>query len=731
MNTNNKHMLELDSVSKFYYNKGMVSSGLNKISLKFDIGEFVAITGESGSGKSTLLNVISGLDTYEEGEMYINGKETSHYVEKDYEIYRRKYIGNIFQAFNLVNSYTVYQNIELVLLLNGEKKKDIKPRILSLIEKVGLTKYKNRKVSKLSGGQKQRVAIARALAINSPIILADEPTGNLDKKSSENIIELLHELSSDKLVIIVTHNYEQVEKYVTRKITMHDGKVLDDKKITSFDKKEATEINVKNITFLNKLKLGFRNAFNIPVKFVLIGIVYLFIVFSLYFVYTLFSLLSYEESLGYSPYFNNASDDRIVIKKKDKTSFTEEDYNNITKLSNISRIEKNDFLIDNSMSIWSTEYSFYGYLHDISSISKVDLGRMPQKDNEIVVSISKDDNYYINHYEEIIKEKMTLNYIENNTYTIVGFVYNENDNNYTNDIYVSKNLLKKITNSMMTNYTKIYSYQNNTKVQVWYSVLPNKHVKEGYTLLPEELSYYCETGICTNKDRLKLSIENLFYTDNASLKIETYNSDNIKTKLGISKYEQPIIYISQIDYDNLFNKGFYQSSVFIKDKKLVNETINELNKLDLETLYTKELMIEEDLTVTKILSIVKLCVMIGLVVVLFYISYFIIKIILKSRNVYYSTLRILGSSFKCTKDLLNIELIVISHCAYIVFVVFQLLISNNVIHSEGLLELSEYAGVVEYVVLYIILFLMTLLTTSRFSRKLFKGSMMSVYREEV
>ena len=122
-------IIKLKNVSKFYYCKGVVASGFSKISLKFDMGEFVAITGESGSGKSTLLNVISGLDTYEEGEMYINGEETSHYTEKDFEDYRRKYVGNIFQNFNLVNSYTVYQNIELVLLLNGCKKRRLHSKI--------------------------------------------------------------------------------------------------------------------------------------------------------------------------------------------------------------------------------------------------------------------------------------------------------------------------------------------------------------------------------------------------------------------------------------------------------------------------------------------------------------------------------------------------------------------------------------------------------------------------
>ena len=126
-------MLKLKGVSKFYYNKGVVATGFTKVNLELNIGEFVVITGESGSGKSTLLNVISGLDTYEEGEMYINGEETSYYGEADFETYRKKYIGNIFQNFNLINSYTVYQNLELVLLLNGYNSKDIKDKIIDIL----------------------------------------------------------------------------------------------------------------------------------------------------------------------------------------------------------------------------------------------------------------------------------------------------------------------------------------------------------------------------------------------------------------------------------------------------------------------------------------------------------------------------------------------------------------------------------------------------------------------
>ena len=139
-------MLKLKNVSKFYYSNGVVTSGFTKVNLELDKGEFVAITGESGSGKSTLLNVISGLDTYEEGEMYINGEETSAYSNADFEDYRRKYIANIYQSFNLINSYTVYQNIEMVLLLSKLKRRERRARIMDILKKVDLYKFRHQKL---------------------------------------------------------------------------------------------------------------------------------------------------------------------------------------------------------------------------------------------------------------------------------------------------------------------------------------------------------------------------------------------------------------------------------------------------------------------------------------------------------------------------------------------------------------------------------------------------------
>ena len=175
-------MIELKDVTKYYSSDTSVAMALRNINLEFHKGEFVVITGKSGSGKSTLLNVISGMDTYEEGEMYFNGMETSYYDKKDWEDYRRENISFIYQSYNLIDSYTALENVETVMRIeNGkESRRERKKRALEILDQVGLKKRARHKAVHLSSGQKQRLGIARALAKDTDIIIADEPTGNLD-----------------------------------------------------------------------------------------------------------------------------------------------------------------------------------------------------------------------------------------------------------------------------------------------------------------------------------------------------------------------------------------------------------------------------------------------------------------------------------------------------------------------------------------------------------------------
>ena len=234
-------LLKLKNIGKIYDSNDILTIGIRGINLDFDCNEFVTIEGESGSGKSTLLNVIGANDSYEEGELYIGGEETSHYGAAEWEKYREKYIATVFQDFNIIENLTVLENIELALLRFDDKKVR-REKARELIEKVGLTKQINRRGSKLSGGEKQRTVIARALAKDAPIILADEPTGNLDVKSSREIAKLLKDVSKNKLVIVVTHNPEFFVEYATRRVTIFDGSVKEDKVIEKPTETKNAEI---------------------------------------------------------------------------------------------------------------------------------------------------------------------------------------------------------------------------------------------------------------------------------------------------------------------------------------------------------------------------------------------------------------------------------------------------------------------------------------------------------
>lgn len=219
-------MLKLKNISKTYSTKdGVTHRALNNISLDFESKGLVFVLGKSGSGKSTLLNIIGGLDSFDRGEIYLYGKKFSKFKKFEYDFYRNTFTGFIFQEYNLINELTIEENVTLALDLQSKKDKEKIDKIFNDLE---ISNLKNRKVFELSGGQKQRVAIARALVKDPSIILADEPTGSLDTKTTKEILDLLIKLSKERLVIVITHNREIAECYGDRVIELKDGEVLKD-----------------------------------------------------------------------------------------------------------------------------------------------------------------------------------------------------------------------------------------------------------------------------------------------------------------------------------------------------------------------------------------------------------------------------------------------------------------------------------------------------------------------
>lgn len=254
-------MLELKKISKVYKLENFKQKALDNISINFRNCEFVSILGPSGSGKTTLLNIIGGLDNYTSGDLIINGISTKKYNDRDWDTYRNHKIGFVFQSYNLITHQTILSNVELALTLSGVKSKERKKRAKDALKKVGLIEHINKKPNQLSGGQMQRVAIARALVNNPDILLADEPTGALDSKTSVQIMNLLKEVAKDRLVIMVTHNSDLAEKYSTRIIDLKDGEIKGDTNPynKSDENNETTKDKKTNMNFLTALSLSLNN----------------------------------------------------------------------------------------------------------------------------------------------------------------------------------------------------------------------------------------------------------------------------------------------------------------------------------------------------------------------------------------------------------------------------------------------------------------------------------------
>lgn len=420
-------MLQLKDIKKEYSTSSVKVEALKGINLEFRDSEFVSILGPSGCGKTTLLNIIGGLDKYTSGDLIINNKSTKDYLDRDWDTYRNHSIGFIFQSYNLIMHQTILSNVELALTLAGVSREERRKRATEALQRVGLSEHLNKRPNQLSGGQMQRVAIARALINNPDIILADEPTGALDTDTSVQIMEILKEISKDRLVIMVTHNPELAEQYSTRIIKLLDGQIIDDnnpfkhneeKKETNNTnqnvpkgKKRNTSMNFLTALFLSINNLRTKKGRTIMTAFAgSIGIIGVALVLAI--------------SNGFSNYINTMQTDTLSAYPVTVAMATA-DYDSF---SSIGTTEDNNTGQNNNeyVTIYNSMDRFLKYGH--------------------YNRITQDFLNYVKDFEQKDKQKaeskQALSLMQYNYYTPFKFVYY--DNNKSTNPYT----LTKATNSL-------------------------------------------------------------------------------------------------------------------------------------------------------------------------------------------------------------------------------------------------------------------------------------------
>ena len=464
-------MIELKNVTKTYKSKkGNITKALNNVSLKFDSRGMTFILGKSGSGKSTLLNIIGGLDKYDSGDMVILGKSSKNFKKDDFDSYRNTYIGFVFQEFNILEDYNVYENIVLALQL--QQKEVDSDKIDDLLEKLELKNLKTRKVNELSGGQKQRVAIARALVKNPKIILADEPTGNLDSATGKQVMNLLKEISKEKLVIIVSHDNESANIYGDRIIEIKDGSVINDT-----DNSNIVDSNMQQYKII-KSKLPFKDSFKLGIgslkhKKVKLVFTILLTICTLLFLSVTDTLSSYDVEKAHAKLLVDKGEKSILVEKYKFFGYDSYDFYNKNQIKITLEDEKN---IETDLK--SKFYPVYKLQQSYSYMSSGEILKIGEIDRDILYTLNGahiNMNIIVsNDFEDLINEKIIGRYPSNyNEILISNYIadliidggittYEKNDTDEFNDEYS----FKPTNYEEIVNSNKTFYFGNAGKVKI-------------------------------------------------------------------------------------------------------------------------------------------------------------------------------------------------------------------------------------------------------------------------
>lgn len=753
--------IRLEGISKSYYAKTAVTQALRKINLTFSMGEFVAITGESGSGKSTLLNVIGGMDTFDDGEMYVDGQPTFQYDDEDWEEYRRNKIGYVFQDYSLIGHYSVLDNMMSGLLIMGESKEKAEETARHYLKLVGLEGYETHKATELSSGQKQRLSIARALAKNTGIIVADEPTGNLDSETGDQIIALLKELSKERLVIMVTHNYEQAAPYVTRKIRIHEGEVIVDVQVNEGEevntaqtqKQEAAEEavaeeSVQEQTAVTKKRSGahefcwqtkIASYFAKKNAITQLGRATLFTIFLTIIAIASFLLMGqlfvYEDDIVTKIYSNKAfyqkDDTRLVVKKADGTALTQEDYEKIRDLAYVVYVDSCDYA--NDINFYAVEEEDYEYLYSFhwgqreptttlkflqhtkfmkstDCITEDDLayGRLPEKRNEIVI-YAKDDTLLNRSKKVFFKAN---NFWDNEEYyegnlKVVGILKEE-----TEQIYFSKELCQMLSMGIDCDlYRIVYAYD---------------YKKMDYAQKPEVILVVAD-DLKGNQVRVSKNLDEgvegeiLFrtwkYDENGDASKE-YIEEKVEVLKGTTKYTKDFLEVSREFYDAHYAASNKQMSVYIASYAKTDEVMQALEKLGYDALSTIRIgaaEYDENLVYDR-LKIMAICF--GGLLVLILAEVLILRSLMKIRIKDYFVLKFIGMKMQMIRKISYLEIGV--YCLVAIAITIALMWGLRMAGIPMIEEMMWYYDLRAYVIFIVYNLALSVLTVAAFN-KLLKG----------
>ena len=691
-------MIKLERVSKIYNNNGVLTTGLHNINLELEKNEIVAIVGESGSGKSTLLNVLTKMDSFDEGEYYYKGNETSYFDVNDMDNFRKDKVGFIFQNYNIIDSYTVLENVMLPFIIKGENKKDAKIKAKELINKVGLNNRIKNKGTELSGGEKQRCVIARALASDCEILACDEPTGNLDSKTGEEIIKLIKEVANDKLVLIVTHNYDQVKDIATRKIKIKDGEIIED---VIFQKKEKDpdeklELEYKPINNKIKLDIAKDNIKNTPKKTIFTSVVLFFVaMFSLF----LFQGINYlTNNQTYTNNFIYKGEDKIIVYDINNKELDIKKIENISKkyvVNDFYRTNNNlYFRIDNSSIVNSFNYEEYPYNY------KLDDGRKANNGNEVEILLPSTYSG-----EDFLNQNITINDM-NYKYKIVGYQIRED----ITDIVFTNN--KQIEDLLLIN--RILSYKVEIKYKIGYQI---REIDLNVEFNNDLENSYIEIDKSYDLNNVIIEDKNIVYSD---LYEFDYNLNTLEIKTG----EDNKIIVGQ-DFINCVKQKPYEVSIY-PDNIFIAE--NELNNINYSYVRVKTYDTTSPMQrfINNIMSYLMMLLSSLTIIIIFFISYIILAKIYTSRKKDYVILRTLGISKFDMKGIVINEIMSLTLIITIISYLIIFIISRFT--NKGIMIIFNNISIFGSILYFIIMILFGYLIARRFNRKLFKFSVNSTLK---